>query len=319
VACGALGPVVVVALGFLADVRPRGHGLTMTNNSPPRRASAKQTRPVLATDDAASTHRPLLATGGGVRARASAQQRQQAEDLVYDAWEASGERRAVLARDALALWPDCADAYVLLAQATASNLEQARELLEQGVAAGRRALRPATFADSVGDFWLIFETRPYMRARAALAATLWRLGRHQQAIDHQRDLLTLNPGDNQGLRFRHANWLLELGEHDELDALFAAHADESAPGFIYTKTLAAFARHDDTPTARALRARARELNPHIPDYLTARKTPPEQRPAYTVFGEETEAIDYAAGTRGSGPACPARWTGLSPDAPAVTA
>ncbi len=137
-----------------------------------------------------------------------------------------------------------------------------------------------------------------MRARAALAATLWRLGRHQQAIDHQRELLALNPRDNQGLRFRQANWLLELGEDDELDALFAAHADESAPGFIYTKALAAFARRGDTPTARALLAQARELNPHIPDYLTGRKTPPKQRPAYTVFGEETEAIDYAAGTSG---------------------
>jgi hypothetical protein len=40
-----------------------------------------------------------------------------AEDLVYEAWEAPGPRRAELARQALALWPDCADAYVLLARA----------------------------------------------------------------------------------------------------------------------------------------------------------------------------------------------------------
>ncbi len=256
-----------------------------------------QTEPVLAAADAASTRRPLRAIGGRAKRRAGTQQRQQAEDLVYDAWEASGERRAVLAREALALWPDCADAFLLLAQATASNLEHARELLEQGVAAGERALGPSTFADSVSDFWLIFETRPYMRVRAALAATLWRLGHRQQAIDHQRELLALNPRDNQALRFRQANWLLELGEHDELDALFAAHADESTPGFIYTKALAAFTRRGDTPAARALLGQARELNPHIPDYLTGRKTPPEQRPAYTIFGEETEAIDYAAGTR----------------------
>ena len=75
----------------------------------------------------------------------------------------------MLAREALALWPDCADAYVLLAQA-ASSLEEARELLEQGVAAGERALGRSVFVEDAGDFWLIFETRPYMRARAALAA-----------------------------------------------------------------------------------------------------------------------------------------------------
>jgi tetratricopeptide (TPR) repeat protein len=228
-------------------------------------------------------------------ARHASEPRYRAEDLVCEAWEAAGPRRAALARKALALWPDCADAYVLLAQA-ASSLEEARELLERGVAAGERAGGRRVFVEDAGDFWLIFETRPYMRARAALAATLWRLGHREEAIDHHRELLALNPRDNQGLRFRQANWLLELGEHDELEALFAAHADEGAPGFIYTKALAAFARRGDTPTARALLAQARELNPHIPDYLTARKTPPEQRTAYTVFGEETEAIDYAAGT-----------------------
>ena len=46
-----------------------------------------------------------------------------------------------------------------------------------------------------------------------------------------------------------------------------------------------------------MRQQARELNPHVPDYLTGRKAPPEQRPAYILFGEETEAIDYAAGHR----------------------
>jgi hypothetical protein len=36
------------------------------------------------------------------------------------------------------------------------------------------------FVQDAGDFWLIFETRPYMRVRAALAATLWRLGRRSR-------------------------------------------------------------------------------------------------------------------------------------------
>ena len=62
--------------------------------------------------------------------------RYRAEDLVDEAWESAGRRHAVLARRALALWPDCADGYVLLAQA-ASSLEEARGLLERALAAGR--------------------------------------------------------------------------------------------------------------------------------------------------------------------------------------
>jgi tetratricopeptide (TPR) repeat protein len=227
--------------------------------------------------------------------RHASEPRYRVEDLVYEAWEASGPRRAVLAREALALWPDCADGYVLLAQA-ASSLEEARELLERGVAAGERAVGRRVFVEDAGDFWLIFETRPYMRARAALAATLWRLGRHEEAVEHQRELMRLNPRDNQGLRYRQANWLLELEAYDELEGLFAVHAgDGNAPGFIYTKALAAFARRGAVAQARELLAEARELNPHIPAYLTGRKKVPKTRPDYTVFGEESEAVDYAAG------------------------
>ena len=68
-----------------------------------------------------------------------------------------------------------------------------------------------------------------MRARAALAAVLWRLGRRLEAVEHQRELLRLNPRDNQRLRYRQANWLLALESYDELDQLFAAYTEDRTP------------------------------------------------------------------------------------------
>jgi tetratricopeptide (TPR) repeat protein len=220
--------------------------------------------------------------------------RYRAEDLIYEACQATGPRREALAREALALWADCADAYVLLAQAE-SSLETSRDLLEQGVRAGERAIGWRVFKEDIGDFWLIFETRPYMRARAMLAATLWRLGGREEAVEHHRELLRLNPRDHQGLRYRQAHWLLALEGYDELDALFAAYAGDNVPGFLYAQALAAFARRGDDARSRGLLGRARELNPQIPDYLRGVKKLPVPRPAHIVFGEETEAVDYAAG------------------------
>jgi tetratricopeptide (TPR) repeat protein len=143
-------------------------------------------------------------------------------------------------------------------------LRRRAELFEQGVAAGERALGRRVFREDVGDFWLIVETRPYMRARAALAAALWRLGRREEAVEHQRELLWLNPRDNQALRYRQAHCLLALGSYDELDELFAAEPEDRVPGFAYAKALAAFARRGDDACSRGLLAEARELNPHIP-------------------------------------------------------
>ena len=235
-----------------------------------------------------------LAAIVGRAERHASKPRYRAEDLIYAAWEATGPRRVELAREALALWPDCADAYVLLAQETAS-LDEKRQLLERGVAAGERGLGRRVFAEDAGDFWLIFETRPYMRARAAVAAVLWRLGGHLEAVEHQRELLRLNPRDNQMLRYRQAHWLLALESYDELDGLFAVYAEDRTPGFIYTQALAAFACRGDHATSRALRVEALRLNPHVPAYLAGRKRLPEPRPDYTVFGEESEAVDYAGG------------------------
>ena len=58
--------------------------------------------------------------------------------------EADEERRIQLAKDALAICPDCADAYVLLAEHAASRKE-ALDLYEKGAAAGERALGADAF------------------------------------------------------------------------------------------------------------------------------------------------------------------------------
>lgn len=106
----------------------------------------------------------LLGGASGPRARRNLLD--QAQEIIYRAWEtADRKRRVVLAEKAIAISPDCADAYVLLAE-EAIALDSAHELYRQGVEAGARALGKRAFADDAGHFWGILETRPYMRARA---------------------------------------------------------------------------------------------------------------------------------------------------------
>lgn len=55
---------------------------------------------------------------------------EEAQDLVYDAWEAPTKRQRVsLARKALKIFPDCADAYSILADA-ARTAEEALDLYQ---------------------------------------------------------------------------------------------------------------------------------------------------------------------------------------------
>jgi tetratricopeptide (TPR) repeat protein len=124
----------------------------------------------------------------------------EAQSLVYEAWNSEGPQRVRLARKALETSPDCADAYVILAEDAAGDGREALQLFKKGVEAGERAIGPETFRKSAGRFWEVMEARPYMRARLGLAECLWEQGLQEEALGHLRELLRLDPADNQGVR-----------------------------------------------------------------------------------------------------------------------
>jgi len=219
-----------------------------------------------------------------------------AQELIYDAFDSRGPRRVELARRALAITADCADAYVILAEETARSLEEKRDLYLSGVAAGERALGPETFEQDVGAFWGLIETRPYMRARVGLADSLWHLGERDDAVDHYRDLLRLNPGDNQGIRYTLLSCLMALGRDAEAQTLLDSpeYGDEASASWAYARALLAFCREGAGPYARQLLADAREVNRFVPAYLTGQKPLPKRIPELIGFGDASEAVACAA-------------------------
>jgi tetratricopeptide (TPR) repeat protein len=218
-----------------------------------------------------------------------------AQALMYRAFEEPDEERRVeLAKEALEICPDCADAYVLLAEHARSRKE-ALDLHEKGTAAGERALGADAFRQNVGHFWGVLETRPYMRARLGLAHSLWTAGRREEAVRHLQDMLRLNPGDNQGVRYTLAGFLLFLDRDDDLDRLLRQYADEGSAAWAYTKALLAFRRHGDAPEARQLLKVASKTNRHVPAYLLGEKFPPTEPPDSYSPGGKSEALTYIGG------------------------
>jgi tetratricopeptide (TPR) repeat protein len=217
---------------------------------------------------------------------------EEAQELVYQASEATGKRRTQLARKALEISPDCADAYVLLAEQCRTP-EEARPLYEAGIQAGERAVGPELFKEGIGEFWGILETRPYMRAREGLAEVLWATGERQAAIDHAADMLRLNPNDNQGMRYMLANWYVAVGADEELGRLLKQYKDEASAAWLYTKALWTFRREGDSRRARTALHEALEVNPFVVLYLSGAKVP-QQMPEFYGMGDENEAIIYVA-------------------------
>ena len=215
---------------------------------------------------------------------------EKAQDLMYRAFEARGARRRIqLARKALELSGDCADAYVLLAE-ECHTPERVRALYEQGVAAGERALGPRVFAEEAGHFWGIVTTRPYMRARFGLARTLESLDQRDGAIEHYRELLRLNPGDNQGVRYPLLAALVLAGRDAETAGLLEQFGDEPTAIWSYGRALAVFRREGDSPAARACLRAALRTNRHVPEILTDEADWPDPAPSFYSPGSREEAL-----------------------------
>jgi tetratricopeptide (TPR) repeat protein len=217
---------------------------------------------------------------------------EEAQELVYQAFEAQGQQRVRLARQALEVCPDCTDAYVLLAEETARTDREALDLYRQGVEAGERALGPVFFEENEGHFWGLVETRPYMRARFGLAQVLWTLGDEQSAIEYAQEMLRLNPGDNQGVRYVLMLWLLETERDEDMAALLEKFPDDGTADGLFPQALFAFRQQGDSPGSRALLQLALQANVHVPDYLLGRKQSPPLNSAYVVLGSEDEAANH---------------------------
>lgn len=229
--------------------------------------------------------------GGELVAPEPATPLERAQEVIYEAMESRGKRRVQLAREALAISPDCADAYVLLAE-QASDPEKARHLYQQGVEAGERALGPGAFTEAMGHFWGVLETRPYMRARLGLAQALWFVGERKEAIGHLQAMLELNPGDNQGIRYLLAGWLLATGDDNAVEQVLDRYPDEWSASWAYTRALLAFRRKGPGKEADAALKEALGANPHVPLYLLGLDPMPKHLPEYYSPGDQNEAITY---------------------------
>lgn len=217
------------------------------------------------------------------------------EDLAQILIAQTGETKQSLqelqarAQFALKLDNACAEAYLLKGDLAERQKQyrEARAFYERAMQLSLEKLGSDVFemaARKEIHFWGSLGTRPYMRARAALAYLLWQqFGKTQEAIDHFRAMLELNPNDNQGNRYAIICCLLEQGDDEALgDALhryflstddYGEKMDLRETCWHYTNACWKFRRASREPgrstrdvASKALRT-AFTYNNHVPSFL----------------------------------------------------
>jgi tetratricopeptide (TPR) repeat protein len=217
----------------------------------------------------------------------------EARALVVQAFLSSdNNERIAAATEALALWPKCAEAYIVLAQAE-DDFNARINLLEKAIGIACAQFDCARFENPEGFFWQKLTTRPYMRCRAALALALWEHGQKQTAIEHVKTLLKLNPHDNQGMRFLLLSWLLDFDAADSsIDEYFKKYEHEHSAFGRYAFVLWNFIRlGNEKRSLKALR-KALEANKFVPAFLCGLAAAPNFTVKRVVRGSVPEAVAY---------------------------
>jgi len=215
---------------------------------------------------------------------------EQAEDLVYEAYNLTPAKAKKNIEKALELDKNCIDAYEYLA-AIEKKLEKKLEILEKGIAIGRKKFGGKFLKENRGNFWGIHETRPFMRCLQHKADMLWLLRKGAECAAVYEEMFELNDGDNQGVRFPLMSVLILLDEIEKFKKYDKIFADDCSMSMLYSRALFAFKTEGDTAKSRKAAKEAFEANNYVIAMLTDKNFQFSGVSGYTM-GSPEEAEVY---------------------------
>lgn len=146
--------------------------------------------------------------------------------------------------------------------------------------------------ETIGEFWLDFNTRPYMYLLNAKLQLLEESKKTDEAIELARHMLILDSNDNLGSRYRLINLLLRINDFTGIDELNENFEGEFILGWHYSIALRYFKDNQLENGTKYLKE-ALKFNSNVAEYLLANRTIYYPLPDNYSLGSDEEAIIYA--------------------------
>ncbi|MFP4232536.1 MAG: tetratricopeptide repeat protein [Spirochaetaceae bacterium] len=182
--------------------------------------------------------------------------------------------------------PTDADAYVVWARLYEHRPEDVLRIVEAGISAtAERTPIVPPGASPWGDHTF----RDVLRLHFQRAEALESLGKTNEAFEEWERLLSLDPHDAVGARYRYLPSLILADRHEEADRLLDRFAADRSAGWLWNGVLTAYAR-GDRESAQTTLVEAMEANPHVPELLFSRMLPEVY--SYYSEGSIEEAVIY---------------------------
>lgn len=215
---------------------------------------------------------------------------EQAQDLVFDAYELPPTLAKKNIEKALRLDSNCIEAYEFL-----GSLEKSAEIAcafyEKGIAIGRQVFGGKYLEEHKGAFWGFHETRPFMRCLQQYSDCLYAMGKVKECVSVLEEMIELNPHDNQGVRDQLLLFLIQLDERKKFDKYAKMFKNDNMAFSLFNRALYAFKTEGETENANKKLQKALIQNKFVAVKLLAKKQISELANHYGV-GDENEADYY---------------------------
>ena len=214
------------------------------------------------------------------------------DELLDEALECTSKTKALkLAKEALEIYPDNIDAENLIAEYEEDLIKRLKKY-DTVIEKATKLLEEQNMFDkeNIGEFWLILETRPYMRARHNKILVLMQLGRYTESIKECEELLELCNNDNMGIRYILIGLYCMLEKFEECEKLYKKYKDESL-FMLFTMSIMYFKKGDYKKAKQYLK-KTEEENEFILDFLLEGigECTMELGNNYYSYGSEEEAF-----------------------------
>lgn len=169
-----------------------------------------------------------------------------------------------LLEEALKLKPDFFDARMELSSIQLSNpvdlVRQWKELLAEE----KEKLKKQGYfhKKNIGEFWMIFEMRPYMRGLYELANQYIEMNSYHLAKDILEEMLTLDADDHAGARYDLAGCYMMLEKYDKFHHLLKKYPDGSVAMTLFQSIVAYCCGHYEEAKECLL-----DLKESVPDFV----------------------------------------------------
>lgn len=220
---------------------------------------------------------------------------EQAQELIFEAWELPSAQGKQKALEALSLDSGCIEAYEYLG-GTTRNIDKAKSYFKTGIAIGRKRFGGDFLKENKGHFWGIFETRPFMRCLQNYADCLYLQGEVEECVSVLEEIIELNPNDNQGIRDQLGLYYLQLNKLEKFRNLNNAYSEDIGAFHNFNMALFIYKSEGRTSKANELLRIGISENEFVVSKLTQHK-PIKSLPDYYGYGDESEALYYASYAR----------------------